>query len=613
VTPVIVRLAPALRSAALRSLIARIPRPVLQGLLAFVSYQVAFIIVAGMPLIRHLTVPNLRQYWTDEQFYAWSLGWWPYAVSHGINPLFSNQIGAPNGYDLAWASTAPSVDLAMWPVTAAFGVVISYNIVTLLIPPVSAWAAFVLARRLTDRFWASLLAGAIYGFCPYELLHTWQGQPNLTVIGLFPLIAYLVLRWWDGSLKRTWFVIWMTLATALQFYTFNENFADLTAVLAGGLVIGFAVAGREARRKALRLTGLTAIAYAGAIILSSPYLIYSLKHYQGSLQRQNPVYSTPLIRLIVPASDKAFGLTPLIRYSNHLGRTGIENYVGVPLIVILLVRAVFAWRNRITRLLLIGFVFVIALAVGHHVVVTSARHTYALPWAGLWKLPFARSAEPTRFIVFGILVLAIALALWLAAPAKGKLQLAARWSIGLLAAAVIITDSYTSYIDVHPVPPGYITESGMHPSNQLPAFITDGMYRRYLRPGEIVVILTGRGNAGMLFQAASGFYYRIAGGYINASLTPTNALPPQVVLLAHPSKATTRKFDDYAHSRGIGALVVEHTWARPWMRKLPRLGMHGTSVGGVTIYPMAPWLASQARLAGFAHRAHVAHLAHQAL
>jgi hypothetical protein len=247
------------------------------------------------------------------------------------------------------------------------------------------------------------------------------------------------------------------------------------------------------------------------------------------------------------------------------------------------------------------------------VVVTSARHTYALPWAGLWKLPFARSAEPTRFIVFGVLVLAIALALWLAAPAKGKLQRAARWSIGLLAAAVIITDSYTSYIDVHPVPPGYITESGMHPVNQLPAFITDGMYRRYLRPGEIVVILTGRGNAGMLFQAASGFYYRIAGGYINASLTPTNALPPQVVLLAHPSEAATRKFDDYAYSRGIGALVVEHTWARPWMRKLPRLGMHGTSVGGVTVYPMAPWLASQARLARFAHRAHVAHLTHQAL
>ena len=272
---------PPSRFTALRQLFARVPGPAVQGLLALAIYLAVFIIVAGMPLIRHLNVPNLRQYWTDVQFYAWSLGWWPYAVSHGINPLFSNQIGAPHGYDLAWASTAPSVDLAMWPVTAAFGVVVSYNIVLLLIPPVSAWAAFVAARRLTGRFWASLLAGAVYGFCPYELMHTWQGQPNLTVIALFPLMVYLVLRWWDGSLGRTWFVIWMTLAMALQFYTFNEAFAEMTAVLAGALVIGFAVAGRAAWRKVARLAGLTAIAYAGAVILSAPYLIYSLKHYPG--------------------------------------------------------------------------------------------------------------------------------------------------------------------------------------------------------------------------------------------------------------------------------------------------------------------------------------------
>jgi hypothetical protein len=35
-----------------------------------------------------------------------------------------------------------------------------------------------------------------------------------------------------------------------------------------------------------------------------------------------------------------------------------------------------------------------------------------------------------------------------------------------------------------------------------------------------------------------------------------------------------------------------------------RLGMHGTSAGGVTIYPMAPWLASQARAAASAQRLH---------
>ena len=592
-----VSLVPWYRLTAPRRLAERAIGFVPQGLLAFAIYLITFVLAAGMPLIRHLNVPNLRQYWTDVQFYAWALGWWPYAVSHGINPLFSSQIGAPHGYDMAWASTAPSVDLLMWPVTAAFGVVVSYNIVLLLIPPVSGWAAFLAARRLTGKFWPSLLAGAVYGFCPYELVHTWQGQPNLTVIALFPLMAYLMLRWWDGTMKTTWFVIWLSLAMALQFYTFNEAFAELTAVLAGGLVIGLVVGGRAAWRTVTRLAGLTAIAYAGAIILSAPYLIYSLKHYQGVLTRQEPAYSLPLIRLILPMSQQMFGVTPLIRYSNHIGDGGIENYVGIPLIAVLLLLAVLAWRNRISRLLLFGFAFVIALTVGPNLVVTSVHHTRRLPWAALWSLPFARSAEPSRFIVFGVLALALALALWLAASTKSRLLNAARWTLSLLAVAAIITDAPTSYQAVNPLPLGYRPPATMHAVNQLPAFITQGMYRKYLRPGEIVVIVTHRGNAGMLFQAAAGFYFRIAGGYINASLTPVNALPHAVTLLAHPSKAAVRMFDDYARSSGLGAIVVEQAWEEPWM-DLSKLGMRGTPVGGVTIYPMDRWLARQAYPAG---------------
>ena len=115
-----------------------------------------------------------------------------------------------------------------------------------------------------------------------------------------------------------------------------------------------------------------------------------------------------------------FGVTPLVSYSNQVGRTGIENYVGIPLIVVLLALAAFAWRSRVSRLLLFCFAFVIALAVGPNLVVTSVRHAYPLPWGGLWNLPIARSAEPSRFIVFAVLAAAVALALWLAAPVQGR-------------------------------------------------------------------------------------------------------------------------------------------------------------------------------------------------
>jgi hypothetical protein len=591
---------PRFRFAAVRPLLTSTPRPALQGLLALAIYLAVFIVGFGLPLISHLNAPNLRQFWTDPNFYTWAMQWWPYAVSHGINPLFSHQIGAPGGYDLAWATTTPSVGLLMWPVTAAVGIAASFNLMLLTVPPVSAWAAFVVARRLTGRFWAALLAGAVYGLTPFELVHDWQGQPNLTVIALFPLMVYLVLLWWDGTLKRTGFVIWMALAMALEFYTFNEAFADMTAVWAGGLVIGFAVAGRGARPKVAKLVLLSAIGYAGAVVLASPYLVYALRHYPKALDREQADFSLHLIRMILPVSDKLFGLTSLIRYSNHLGRADIDDYVGLPLLLIPFALVLFARSNRVARLLAIALVFVTALAAGPILIIGSRELAY-LPWGGLWSLPIARSAEPSRLIIFIYLVLSIALALWLAAPSANKLIKAARWGLGLLAVAMVIADLPASYGAVDPLPVGYQAPATMHAANQLPAFITDGLYRRYLSPGETVVIVTYRGNAGMLFQADAGFYFRIAGGFINDSLTTRqDALPAAVGDLSNATPGRIREFKSYVRKAGIGAVVVEQAWAQPWMLTVfGQAGLHGTSAGGVTIYPTGYGQHNQ--LAGTAH------------
>ena len=458
------------------------------------------------------------------------------------------------------------------------------NVVLLTIPPVSALAAFIAARRLTGRFWPALLAGAVYGFAPFELIHDFQGQPNLTMIALFPLMLYLVLLWWGGALRKTWFVSWLALAMALEFYTFNEAFVDMTAVWTGGLAIGFLVAGRGARLKVLRLAGLTVVAYLVAIALAAPYLIYALRHSAASLTRQNNIYSLHLVRLVLPSSDKLFGLAPLIAYSNRIGRTALEDYVGLPLLLVLLALAAVAWRRRIAWLLITGFVFVIALAAGPNLVISTTQ-VLALPWGKLWNLPLARSAEPSRVVIFAILVLSIALAVWLALPAGNRLLLAARWGLGLLAVAALFAGSPTSYQAVNPVPPGYQPPATMRPANQLPAFITDGLYRRYLRPGEIVVIITHRGNAAMLFQAAANFYFRIDGGYLNASLTPEDATPYQVEAINDPSPFHIRRFKRYVRTAGIGAIIVERAWAEPWMlTNFVKTGLHGTSVGGVTIY-----------------------------
>ena len=106
--------------------------------------------------------------------------------------------------------------------------------------------------------------------------HNFAGQINLTYSLLLPILAYLILRWRDESISARTFVILAGLTMALQFYLFMEIFADMTAILAVGLVIGIWLGGRDNRPALLRLAWLTAWAYAIALVLAVPYLAYAL-------------------------------------------------------------------------------------------------------------------------------------------------------------------------------------------------------------------------------------------------------------------------------------------------------------------------------------------------
>ena len=69
----------------------------------------------------------------------------------------------------------------------------------------------------------------------------------------------------------------------------------------------------------------------------------------------------------------------------------------------------------------------------------------------------------------------IALALFLAAPGRNKLLLAARWGLALLAVAAVITDTPTSYQSVTPLPPNYKAPATLRAATVTPPAF---MYRR---------------------------------------------------------------------------------------------------------------------------------------
>jgi hypothetical protein len=564
-----------------------VPGPALQGLIALAIYVGVFIVAFGQALASQLDQTVVGQNYVDPNLFVWLWHWWPYAISHWTNPLYSNQIGAPAGYNLAaWTTTTPAVALLMWPVTAIWGSVVSFNLTLLLAPPTAAWAAFVAARRLTKRFWASLLAGTVYGFNIYEQAHNVSGQPNVSVTLLFPLIVYLVLLWWDGTLGRTGFMIWMAVALALEFYTFTEGFFDLTLVTALALVAGFAVAGRGGWRKVARLTGLMAVSYVGALVLTSPYLIYELRNMPAGLNRNQPGFQLDLLGLVIPRSDRLWGFPALSAISH--AHYDYAYYIGIPLLVLLLLFAIFTWSSKLARLLAVMFVVIVALAAGSNLTFEGNK-LFALPWGGLWNLPIARSVETDRFILFGYLILALVLALWLARPVRSRVLTAARWGLGVLALAAMFAnlptfaETVTARMSWKPAIPSAT------PTDAIPPFIADGLYKKYVRPGQTIVVVSRRGNAGMLFQSDTDFYFRIAGGFINASLNSAAAIPMPIEVLSHPTPARVTQFKAYLKAAGISDIIVEQAWSEHWMDGFGHiLGVRPISVGGVTIYRTTP-------------------------
>ncbi len=104
----------------------------------------------------------------DPATYMWSMVWWPHAIGHGLNPFVTHYLWSPTGVDLAKGATIPTAAILMTPVTALFGPIFSYNVVSVASPALSAFTAYLLCRRLVGRELPAVAGGFLFGFSSYE-------------------------------------------------------------------------------------------------------------------------------------------------------------------------------------------------------------------------------------------------------------------------------------------------------------------------------------------------------------------------------------------------------------------------------------------------------------
>ncbi len=555
-------------------------RPRLAAMLIYLGFAA---ILFGRAAAPHFTTIYLGR-GIDQGFFIWCLVWWPYAIAHHLNPFVTGLIFAPAGFNLTWSTSIPLLSLCAFPLTATLGPIPTFNLLCVVFPALTAWTAFLLCHSLTQRFGPSLLGGYIFGFSSYMLAQMSGGHLNLLAAFLIPLAVYLVLARLNERIERRAFTLGLLALETAQFLITNEVLATMTIFGGLALAAAWALGGHELRRRIAGLAAPIFFAYLGMAILVSPYLYYLFAGF-----RTIPIYSpswhsTDLLNFVVPTRTVALGAAiGLFRrvaagFTSNLAEQG--GYVGLPLLALALWFTFERRRTLEAKLFAVMMIITAAAAMGPRLHV--AGHSYfKLPWSLFHRAPLLDQALPLRFTVYLFLMLAVAAARWMAEPRPSG-------SIRAMAAAIVLASLLPN--------PSAHTWSEPGTVAPPPEFFTTGIYRRYLAPGEIVATLPyarGEADACMMWQALSGMYFRLAGGY--PALSPLSFLRWPIVRSANQLATIPDPADQwkaFAANHGVTAVLrgdiptpADYPSIDPIVAAL---GAPVWTGGGVTLYRVAP-------------------------
>jgi hypothetical protein len=387
----------------------------------------------------------------DPHLFIWYLGWTPHQLGALRSPFFTTALQAPGGANLMWNTAVFAPAVLLWPVTAAFGPVVSYNVMATAAVALSGWCAFLAARRLVANDLSAAVAGLVYGFSPYMMAQSLR-HPHVT-LALFPPLALLLLH--EVLVRRRRPLLaggLLGVASAVQLLTGEEILAltVLIAILGTGLL---ALLHRdEAVARARRaIPAFASAAACFAVLAGYPLALQFLGPLRVSGLLQPPdVYVTDLLALVAPAGPMALGGGAAAALTGRFTGNVSENdaYIGVPLLVLLVAVAVLGRRRPLVRWAVPLTVAAALLSMGPHLHVAGRVLPVPLPWAALGRLPLLESVVPARLMLFAFLGIALLLADLLARAGGRRILLLAAVAVALV--PLVPRWPYSSTVDATP-------------------------------------------------------------------------------------------------------------------------------------------------------------------
>jgi len=509
----------------------------------------------------------------DTTAFMWGLGWWPHALVHGLNPFVSHYLFAPTGVNVARAAMIPAAAIVLSPVTALWGPLVSYNVLAVASPVLAAFTAYLLCRHIVGRELPALAGGYLFGFGNYVLARA-QVHANLTLVFLIPVAVLLVLRRLDRQISRRAYIGVLAALLVVQMGLSTEVLVTALAMAAAMLVAARFLAAASYGKRIDHLLGESLIAGLIAAALTAPFLYYALIKggvpsetglAEGGMDLLNPIIPTHLIWL----GHETFAQISATMQAGNF--TEADGYLTVPLALAFLWWVARSRRRLLARLVAIAAVVSFIASLGAHVHVAGVQ-TLALPYNWVAEWPIVRLLGPSRIAVYTSLAVAVGMAAWLAERPARRVAGAGRWLAVLLGMVLLFP-----YIGSH--------RWGTPPN--VPALFRTSAYRRYLQRDETVLVLPmGIYSNSALWQAMTGFYFRMPEGYI--ARNP----PPQFIGLKIDEELATGNavnpslLASFLRSHDVRHILIEQRALSylPLTRQLYGLGFQTQAAGEMSIF-----------------------------
>ena len=467
---------------------------------------------AGLTLRAWLSaVPTYVGIGSDPQQQMWFLAWTPFAAGHLHSPLVSDYMNHPDGFNLMWQTWMPAVGVVLWPVTAIWGPLVTWNVAMTLAPALGALFAFVAIRRYVRSALPAAVGGLVYGFSPCVIAQM-LGHLHVVLSVITPPLALLLLD--ELVIRRRMGPLALGVLIAalgiVQFFIAEEMFVTML-ITAAVVVVILALMHRSQVQPALQNAWpvLRVAVPISAVVIAVPAGVQFLgpNHINGTAIHSPDVFSTDPFNLILPTQTQWLSPAPLqqltTRFTGNVSEW--DGYIGLPLLVILVSALTVWWRVPLARVVGLTAIAVTVLSFGPHLHGLGRASGIPLPWWVAAHVPVVKNVQPNRLMLYVFLAVGLGLAFVLSR------LLAARRRVVAGAVAVV---ALVPLFPLLPLP--------MTPLVQ-PTFFTSSDVN--VIPSGAVVLNAPWADAvqpqGFAWQFAAGFRYRQVGGYIIGAASPS--------------------------------------------------------------------------------------------